>query len=567
MTPTIETLNGAAASSQLAASFTPSTTSVASSLVLTALLGLLPLAFFFVLLGAFKVKTHVCAIASLGVAVLVAIFGFGMPVDLTLLSATQGAAFGIFPIVYIVVMAVWLYNLTERTGRSEDVRAVFAAVGRGDMRVQALLIGFCFCGLIEGLAGFGAPVAISCAMLLALGLPPLKAALVTMVGNALNVCFGAMSIPVTTAAKLGGAAPDAVGATQGRITPLFLCWIPVLLLAILDGRRGVRQAWPAALVAGVTMGLGHVAAANFLSYELTAVFASLVSFASVTLLLRLWRPDTPDELRSQTSGGKLTGSRVTLGLLPYWLVVVVFGVAKLWKVGVDVPAALASTDVTFAWPGLHGKLVSASGEVSSSTVFGLQWLSSPGTMLLLTGIAVSIVYGRTGSGGLYPFSFARGMAALGRTITDLRLAILTIATVMALAYVMNFSGQTVAIGTWLAATGGAFAFLAPVLGWIGTAVTGSATSAGALFANLQTTAGAQAGISPQLLLAANEIGGGIGKIVSPQNLAIAATAIKEPGSESPLLRRAAPYSIAFVALLGMVVVLASSGALGFLVAP
>ena len=130
---------------------------------------------------------------SLGVAVLVAIFGFGMPVDLTLLSATQGAAFGIFPIVYIVVMAVWLYNLTERTGRSEDVRAVFAAVGRGDMRVQALLIGFCFCGLIEGLAGFGAPVAISCAMLLALGLPPLKAALVTMVGNALNVCFGAMS--------------------------------------------------------------------------------------------------------------------------------------------------------------------------------------------------------------------------------------------------------------------------------------------------------------------------------------------------------------------------------------
>ena len=215
MTLTIETLNGAAASSQLAESFTPSTTSVASSLVLTAFLGLLPLAFFFVLLGAFKVKTHVCAIASLGVAVLVAIFGFGMPVDLTLLSATQGAAFGIFPIVYIVVMAVWLYNLTERTGRSEDVRAVFAAVGRGDMRVQALLIGFCFCGLIEGLAGFGAPVAISCAMLLALGLPPLKAALVTMVGNALNVCFGAMSIPVTTAAKLGGAAPDAVGATQG----------------------------------------------------------------------------------------------------------------------------------------------------------------------------------------------------------------------------------------------------------------------------------------------------------------------------------------------------------------
>ena len=208
------------------AAYTPSTTAVGSSLALTALLGLLPLVVFFVLLGVFKVKTHVCAIISLAAALAAAILAFSMPVDLALLSATQGAAFGLFPIVYIVIMAVWLYNLTEKTGRSEDVRRVFAAVGKGDMRVQALLIGFCFCGLMEGLAGFGAPVAISCAMLLALGVPAIKAALVTMVGNALNVCFGAMAIPVTTAAKLGNSSADAVGATQGRITPLFLCWIP-----------------------------------------------------------------------------------------------------------------------------------------------------------------------------------------------------------------------------------------------------------------------------------------------------------------------------------------------------
>ena len=298
------------------AAYTPSTTAVGSSLALTALLGLLPLVVFFILLGVFKVKTHVCAIISLAAALAAAIFAFGMPVDLALLSATQGAAFGLFPIVYIVIMAVWLYNLTEKTGRSEDVRRVFAAVGKGDMRVQALLIGFCFCGLMEGLAGFGAPVAISCAMLLALGVPAIKAALVTMVGNALNVCFGAMAIPVTTAAKLGNSSADAVGATQGRITPLFLCWIPVLLLGILDGKRGMKQAWPAALVAGVTMGLGHILAANFLSYELTAVFASLLSFASVTLLLRVWRPRTPEEQMSETSSEKLSGSRVALGLLP-----------------------------------------------------------------------------------------------------------------------------------------------------------------------------------------------------------------------------------------------------------
>lgn len=547
------------------AAYTPSTTAVGSSLALTALLGLLPLVVFFVLLGVFKVKTHVCAIISLAAALAAAIFAFGMPVDLALLSATQGAAFGLFPIVYIVIMAVWLYNLTEKTGRSEDVRRVFAAVGKGDMRVQALLIGFCFCGLMEGLAGFGAPVAISCAMLLALGVPAIKAALVTMVGNALNVCFGAMAIPVTTAAKLGNSSADAVGATQGRITPLFLCWIPVLLLGILDGKRGMKQAWPAALAAGVTMGLGHILAANFLSYELTAVFASLLSFASVTLLLRVWRPRTPEEQMSEASSEKLSGSRVALGLLPYWLVVVIFAVAKLWTAGIDVPKALESTDVTFGWPGLDGQLIDAKGQAVKATQFTFSWLSSPGTMLLLTGLIVAFVYGKSSSGGKYPFSFGKGMTTLWKTVVDLKLAILTIAVVMALAYVMNFSGQTVAIGTWLAAAGGAFAFLSPILGWVGTAVTGSATSAGALFANLQSTAGAKAGISTQLLLAANEIGGGIGKIVSPQNLAIAATAIKEPGSESTLLRKAAPYSIAFIALLGMIVVLASSGTLGFLV--
>ena len=547
------------------AAYTPSTTAVGSSLALTALLGLLPLVVFFILLGVFKVKTHVCAIISLAAALAAAIFAFGMPVDLALLSATQGAAFGLFPIVYIVIMAVWLYNLTEKTGRSEDVRRVFAAVGKGDMRVQALLIGFCFCGLMEGLAGFGAPVAISCAMLLALGVPAIKAALVTMVGNALNVCFGAMAIPVTTAAKLGNSSADAVGATQGRITPLFLCWIPVLLLGILDGKRGMKQAWPAALVAGVTMGLGHILAANFLSYELTAVFASLLSFASVTLLLRVWRPRTPEEQMSEASSEKLSGSRVALGLLPYWLVVVIFAVAKLWTAGIDVPKALESTDVTFGWPGLDGQLIDAKGQAVKATQFTFSWLSSPGTMLLLTGLIVALVYGKSSSGGKYPFSFGKGMTTLWKTVVDLKLAILTIAVVMALAYVMNFSGQTVAIGTWLAAAGGAFAFLSPILGWVGTAVTGSATSAGALFANLQSTAGAKAGISTQLLLAANEIGGGIGKIVSPQNLAIAATAIKEPGSESTLLRKAAPYSIAFIALLGMIVVLASSGTLGFLV--
>lgn len=550
----------------LALAFTPSTTAVAGNLVLTALLGLLPLVAFFVLLGVFKIATHWCALASLAIAFLASVLGFHMPAPLSLLSGVQGAVFGLAVIIYIVIMAVWLHNLTERSGRSADVRAVFSLVGKGDMRVQALLIGFSFCGLMEGLAGFGAPVAIACAMLLALGLKPIKAAVVTAVGNALNVAFGAMAIPLTTTAALGGVQADALGQTAGRITPLFLVWMPVLLLAILDGVRGVKEVWPAALVAGIGMAGGHYVTSHFLSYQLTAVVASLVSFALVALLMRVWQPHTPAEQHSGATEGGLTGSRVTLALLPYWLVVVIFMVAKLWRIGVDIPAWLSSTDLKIKMPGLYGRILTPDGAVSPGPTLSIPLLSSPGTMLLVTGAIVSVVYALNSSNGRFAFSIRRGVATLGQTIVELRWAILTITAVMALAYVMNLSGQTVAVGTWLAGTGAAFAFFSPVLGWLGTAVTGSATSSGALFANLQTTVATQAHMNPQLLLAANEVGGGIGKIVSPQNLAIAATAVKEPGLEPTLLRTTAPYSIGLVVLLGIVVVLASGGVLGFILA-
>ncbi len=550
--------------------FIPSTTAVGSSLTLTAFLSLLPLLLFFALLGIFRVATHWCALAALTAALVVAVMVFRMPLNLAFLSATQGAAFGLFPILFIVIMAVWLYNLTEVTGRSEDVRAVFSLVGKGDKRIQALLIGFSFCGLLEGLAGFGAPVAIACAMMLAIGLPPLKAAVATMVGNALNVGYGAMAIPVTTVGQLGGVDPQLVAATMGRITPLLIVWIPLIILVIIDGKRGVAQAWPAALAAGIGMATGHFVGASYLPYPLTAVFASLLSLIFLVVLLQFWHPRTPQDQHSAPStGSRLTVSRIVLGLLPYWLVVVILGFAKLWTLGFDLPAWLSSTDIAFAWPGLHGHLgvmgVDGDITIASSTIFSFQWLSSPGTMLLLTGIVVTIIYSSNSSNGEFPFRVSRGVQTLARTIHDLRIAIATICTIMALAYVMNFSGQTVAIGTWLAATGALFAFLAPVLGWIGTAVTGSATSAAALFANLQAVAAQNAHLSTQLLLGANEIGGGLGKIISPQNLAIAASAIKEPGSEPVLLRKALPYSLALVSVLGIIVFLASRGVLGFII--
>ena len=407
-----------------------------------------------------------------------------------------------------------------------------------------------------------------------------------MVGNGINVALGAMGIPLTTVARMGGVAdPMDVAAVAGRIIPVVAVGVPLLLVFIVDGKRGVKDTWPVALTAGIGMVAGHVIASNFISHELIAVIASLLSFALTAVLLTRWRPArTPAEFASAPAREKISASRVFLGLFPYLLVVVVLAVTKLWRVtvpGTANPAGpsgagstgaprriefLAQTDISFGWPGLHGHLVDQAGNALSTTTFTFNWLSSPGTMLFLTGMVVTAVYARCSSGGRYPYSFRTGLATLGATVANLAVTVGTIATIMALAYVMNFSGQTQAIGAFMALAGTAFAALSALLGWIGTAVTGSATSSAALFGNLQATAAAGAGIDPNLLLAANQLGGGLGKIVSPQNLAIAATAVRAPGSEPELLRRGATYSLGLLAVLTLVVVLAASGVLGFITA-
>ena len=543
-------------------SFTPSTTAIGSNVFMTALAGILPLLLFFVLLGAFKVKTHWCALISLIAAILIAVIGFKMPVTLSLLAAGQGIVFALIPIIYIIIAAVWLYNLTEVSGRSKDLRAVFNTIGKGDIRVQALIVAFSFCGLLEGLAGFGAPVAIVAAMLVSLGLPPVKAAVVTIVGNAINVGFGAMAIPATTAGRLGGQNPLLVAADMGHLSWIIACFVPLILLWILDGGRGIAQLWPLPLISGIATAAGHFVTTSF-SYELTAVLASLIGLAASYVFLLVWTPKTPDEYRSDDAQeDRPDGSRITLALLPYVLVVVVIALTKLWKIGVDIDSVFKATDIKIPVPGLHGVLVNANGQAVSSTIYTFQFLSNPGTWIFVTAIAVAFIYGRTSSGGRFPMTFGKGIATLFKTISTLKISILTICLVMGLAYVMNMSGQTSAIGAALATTGIFFAFLSPILGWLGTAVAGSATSAGALFANLQSTAAQIAGLDPATLLAGNTIGGGIGKIVSPQNLTIAATAINEPGSEAEILKKAAPYSIALLLVLCALIFLASQGYLG-----
>lgn len=576
--------------------FTPSTDPVLNSVMWSAIVALLPLLTFFILLAVVKTRAHVAGAFALLAALLVGIFAFQMPAGLALLSATQGGVFGAFPVLWIVIMAVWLYQVTVLSGRFEDLRRVFDVIGKGDVRLQAVLIAFCFGGLLEALAGFGAPVAITATMLLALGLPPLRAAAAVLVANTAPVAFGAMAIPITTAAGLTGLHATDIASVVGRQAPLLATIVPLILLFILDGRKGLKDCWPAALVVGFSFATAQFLCSNYFSYELTDIVASLVGLGAAVLFFRVWTPKGSVAARerlgaafdaaskntaSTTAGGgdsrrasavavgeaaadRLTPTRTWLALFPYFLVIVVFGIAKLWKLGADVPAFLASTDVKIPWPILHDALVNAEGKPVSSTIYSFQWLSTPGTLLLITGLIVAFVYSKYNDGGRYPVTVANAVKEIARTIYRMRWAGLTIITVLALAYVMNFSGQTVSIGTWLAGTGTFFAFLSPVLGWIGTAVTGSDTSANALFAKLQQTAGLKAGIDPNLLVAGNTSGGVVGKLISPQNLAIAASAVNLEGKESVILRKVVGWSVALLLVLCTLSYLQSTPILGWM---
>ncbi|KES04988.1 L-lactate permease [Streptomyces toyocaensis] len=539
------------------AAYTPDVTAVGDSLTATALLGLVPLAVFFLLLMAARRPALQSALGALITALSIAVLGYGMPVGLSVLSATQGLVFGLFPVMLIVVAAIWFYELTVVSNRFEDLRRSFSAVGRGDLRIQAMLIAFCFGGLLEALAGFGAPVAITAAMLMAIGLPKLKAAVTVLVANTAPVAFGAMAIPITTAGNLTGIAPEEIAAVVGRQTPLLALFVPMLLLFLVDGTRGIRQLWPIALVTGLVFAVAQFWCASHFAYELTDVVSALAGFAAAVIMLRFWAPKTPDDQRSQVEAEPLTPRRVGLAVLPYVLVIAVFALAKLKAGGLDVPALLGRFKIELQWPGLYGNLVAGDGSPSASAVYKLEILGNPGTLLIVSGLLVTLVYSLMSDGDRFPMSARTGLLAAGRTLKNMRTAIATVATVLALSYVMNQSGQTVAIGTWLAAVGGIFALLSPALGWLGTAVTGSDTSANALFATLQQTAGKSAGIDPTLLVAANTSGGVVGKLVSPQNLTIAATAVGEPGSERILLRKVVGYSVVMLAALGLLVYLQS----------
>lgn len=547
--------------------YTQDPQAVGGSLVASALVSLLPLATVFALLGAFRVKAQWAALSGLAVALVVAVAGFAMPVGQALLAASHGAFFGLFPILWIVVNALWVYNMTVSTGHFDVLRRSFGALS-SDRRTQAILIAFCFGGLLEALAGFGAPVAITAVMLIALGFDKLKAAVVALVANTAPVAFGAMGVPVITLARVSGLPLDQVSSVVGRQTPLLALFVPLLLVFLVDGMRGIREAWQPAVAAGVVFALGQFVTSNFVSVELTDIVASLAGALAVVGLARL-RPDAVWAARSTTrvaatAGGPATGSGsdagsdddvedsprdIRLAYMPYVVIVAVFAVAQI----PGLKDALDSLKLAFDWPGLA--VVDAQGEPHSTTEYSLKWLSTAGTLMVIAAVVIAAMLG---------VSAARALRIWGETVRDLRWAIVTVASVLALAYVMNASAQTTAIGLLIAGAGGALAFLSPVLGWFAVAVTGSDTSANALFGSLQVTAAQGAGLPPDLLAAANSSGGVLGKMLSPQNLTIACVAVKLEGQEGVLLRKVLGWSLGMLLVLSALIALQATPVLGWM---
>ena len=567
---------------------------VGGSLALSALCGALPLLTLFLLLGGLRMKAWLAGLISLGVALVVAVALFEMPAGQALLAGSEGAVFGFFPIMWIVINAIWVYNLTVASGHFDVLRRSFGRVSP-DHRIQAIIIAFCFGALMEALAGFGTPVAISVVMLMALGFAPLKAAATALIANTAPVAFGALAVPITTLSDVTsgvsnapGLDVDTLGSMVGRQTPLLAVVVPLILVFVVDGRRGLRQTWLPALLCGVVFAIAQFTASNYISVPLTDIVASLAAAASVVLLLRVWSPveevtevatpegggaaaaatsgpgrgadqaaDEPGAVLSRTVAseadtGRDSSADVARAYAPYLVIIAVFSLANIPAV-VDA-LAVSPWTVSFQWPGLD--LHNSAGDPLASMTFKFNWLPAAGTLMVIAGVITAAIL---------KVSPHTALRTYGRTYRELRWAILTVMAVLGLAYVMNGSGETTSLGVWLAGAGSFYVFLSPVLGWIGVAVTGSDTSSNALFGALQVQTAAKAGLDPVLMAAANSSGGVLGKMVSPQNLAIAAAAVAMAGREGDIFRKVLGWSLALLALMCVIVWLQSTPVLDWMV--
>lgn len=515
---------------------------------LSALLAAVPLFFLFWALAIRRMKGHRTAVLAAALGVGVAIAGFGMPAKLALLATLDGMLFGLWPVAWIVVTAVFLYNLSVKTGQFEILKNSLASI-TDDRRLQALLIAFSFGAFLEGAAGFGAPVAISGAMLVGLGFEPLYAAGICLIANTAPVAFGAIGIPIVVAGQVSGVDTMAISQMVGRTLPFVSIAIPFYLVVLMAGFRRGFEVWPAALVSGGSFAVAQWASSNFIGPLLPDIIASIASIVSLTLFLRVWHPKQSWRFKGEAaSHGKerlrYSGGQVFRAWTPFILLSIFVGAwgIKSVKVALDHYAL-------FKWaiPGLDGMVVRGGKPLAAA--FSFSALSAAGTSILLTALVCLPVMKASPKVALQVF---------GQTLKALRFPILTISFILGFAYIMNFSGMAYALGNAFAATGKAFPLVAPFLGWLGVLMTGSDTSTNALFGKLQEVTATKLGVDPVITVAANTSGGVCGKMISPQSLAVATAAVGLVGREPDIFRFTLKHSILLTSVIAVLVYLQSN---------
>ncbi|HVT19093.1 MAG TPA: L-lactate permease [Thermoanaerobaculia bacterium] len=541
-------------------------TPVSGSLILSALVAALPVVVLLGLLAFAHVRAHWAAILGLATSLTIAIVVYGMPSKLALAAAANGAVFGLLPIGWIILNAIFLYDITVKSGSFEVLKNRIATLA-SDRRIQLLLIGFSFGAFIEGASGFGTPVAICGAMLIGLGFRPLQAAGLALLGNTAPVAYGALGTPIITLAKITGLPELSLSAMAGRQLPFFSVIVPFWLVWAMAGRKATREVWPACLTAGVSFGITQFFISNYFGPTLVDIGGSLVSMISLVVLLRFWQPKTiwsfehesvSERAAEAAARPEHTQAGAFKAFLP-WILLMIFVFAWGYPKFKDVLNGGAKGHENFLngvskidvpVPALDKAVVRTPPVVKKDTpeaaVYTLNWLSATGTALLLTGIVSGLFLG---------FSLIELLRIYWRTLLRVRVSLLTIAAMLALGFTTRYAGLDATMGLAFAATGVLFPFFSPLLGWLGVALTGSDTSSNVLFGGLQRISAEKLGLSPILACAANSSGGVMGKMIDAQSIVVAGVATGQHGKEGEILRYVFWHSIALACLVGVLVFL------------
>lgn len=518
-------------------------TPVGDSLALSFLVALLPIATVLILLGIIKLPAWQAALAGLIVGLIIAITFWHLPASIALAAAANGAIFGLWPVMWIVINALFLYNIAVSSGRFDAFRSWVVTRLPNDRRIVLVVIGFCFGALLEGVAGFGAPVAITSSLLIMCGFPALEALVFVLVFNTTPVAFGALGAPVTVLGAVTGLPAPALAAMVGRQLPIMAAFLPFYVMAMYGGWRSIRALWPVLAVAGLSFGISQFLASNYLDYTLTDVFAALGSLIVTLLFLQVWRPaaDASFEVAEKSTEATTTSTRnisAWQGWLPWVLVTITVVIWTYYKVATVGQHAIP-------WPGLD-KAVSITlyHDKPYVAMYSFQPLGT-GTAILLAALLTALLV------GLSPAALVQCFV---RTIKQIWQAVLTVMLIVALAYVMNYSGLAYTLGLAVASTGSAFVLFSPFLGWIAVFLSGSDTSGNALFGNLQVVAARQLNLNPLLFAATNSSGGVLGKMISPQNIATGVSVTNLKGQEGKVLARTFVHSVVLTLVLVVIVI-------------